>query len=329
MPISGYGVLKGRAVDARDGSGANPHFQIRIVDATTEYRVAVNVRSQDGSEVLFVVAPSFRHPMTEALHELAPGFTRLASKPGGLALDFIRANLFDPRDMVPLPISAPGPDNDLNEKVGHYARRAMADEAAMVYAFGQRWGPEPQLRDKIFGFLPGNGVHDVHMNQGNDRTFAKDDGVWQDGGLLLEFPGQQQWVGIFLKFQSQAWHTDDATGHPITAPTPPLETEGVLRIVGARVNDKHAPERETVTLLNASDRDLDLTGWRLADTQKNRMALDGRLAAGGVRTFDVRAPMALSNQGGIITLLDGHGLKVDGVSYTKRQARPGWTVTFR
>jgi hypothetical protein len=40
--------------------------------------------------------------------------------------------------------------------------------------------------------------------------------------------------------------------------------------------------------------------------------------------------MSLSNQGGIITVLDAQGLKVDGVSYTKAQARhPGWTLTFR
>jgi hypothetical protein len=39
--------------------------------------------------------------------------------------------------------------------------------------------------------------------------------------------------------------------------------------------------------------------------------------------------MELSNQGGIITLLNDDGLKVDGVSYTKTQAsNPGWTIVF-
>jgi hypothetical protein len=37
----------------------------------------------------------------------------------------------------------------------------------------------------------------------------------------------------------------------------------------------------------------------------------------------------LSNDGGLITLLDAAGLKVHGVSYTKAQAaRQGWTVAF-
>ena len=43
----------------------------------------------------------------------------------------------------------------------------------------------------------------------------------------------------------------------------------------------------------------------------------------------IAKPMELSNQGGIITLLNEQGLKVDGVSYTKAQAQePGWTIVF-
>jgi uncharacterized protein YukJ len=68
--------------------------------------------------------------------------------------------------------------------------RAAADPAARVYAFGQRWGPEQGTRDKVFGFAPGNGIHDIHMHQGNSQQFRRDDGVWQDGGLLLHYPAQ-------------------------------------------------------------------------------------------------------------------------------------------
>ena len=43
----------------------------------------------------------------------------------------------------------------------------------------------------------------------------------------------------------------------------------------------------------------------------------------------VQAPLQLSNKGGIITLLNDDGLRVDGVSYTKAEAQhPGWTVKF-
>jgi uncharacterized protein YukJ len=32
MPPANYGVLKGKAIDSRDGMGQSPHFQILIVD---------------------------------------------------------------------------------------------------------------------------------------------------------------------------------------------------------------------------------------------------------------------------------------------------------
>ena len=42
-----------------------------------------------------------------------------------------------------------------------------------------------------------------------------------------------QWVGVFLAFQSQAWHTDDRTGHALAEPAVPDRT---VRIVAALVN---------------------------------------------------------------------------------------------
>jgi hypothetical protein len=84
-----------------------------------------------------------------------------------------------------------------------------------------------------------------------------------------------------------------------------------------------------VTLVNASPRELNLEGWALADTQKNKQKLTGKLNSGEARAIRVEKPVALSNKGGIITILDETGLKVDGVSYTKAQAsNPGWTIVF-
>ena len=59
------------------------------------------------------------------------------------------------------------------------------------------------------------------------------------------------------------------------------------------------------------------------------MPLNGTIGPGVTRTINITEPVILSNQGGIITLLDDRGLKVDGVSYTRSQARhSGWTLTF-
>ncbi|MET8333762.1 DUF2278 family protein [Streptosporangium canum] len=335
MPLKSYGVLAGRAVDRRrEGGAGTPHYQIHLVDeAGVSYRVAVNVKSQQApSELLHLVDEDFRHPVTEALPRAAGGWTALPSRSGSAALDYIRGNLFDPAAMRPLPPDLPGVDNDLADRIDHYVQRAIADPGALVYAFGERWGPEPATPDKIFGFRPGNGVHDIHMNQGNSERFRGDDGVWQDGGLLLHLPAESRWIAIFLAFQSQAWHTDDTTGHTLEdAPARPGAGEEPVRVLAALVNPAGpAPEHEVVTLLNASPAPVDLTGWRLADRQKNAFPLPaGPLAPGATLALAVAAPFALGNGGGVITLLDAAGLKVHGVSYTAAQGRrEGWTVTF-
>ena len=163
--------------------------------------------------------------------------------------------------------------------------RAIADPEALLYVFGQRWGPEPGVPDKVFWFRPGNGVHDVHLNQGNSGRFRGDNGVWQDGALLMHLPGEGRWVAIFLAFQTQAWHTDDRTGHPLEQPVPVGGGSGgagggggveLVRIVAALVNPRGpAPESETVTLINASPEPVDLTGWALADRLKRTCPAGG------------------------------------------------------
>jgi uncharacterized protein YukJ len=328
MPLERYGVLVARAVDRRrEGSADTPHFQIEAADdGGRHHRIAVNVQSQQSpSELLYLLDEDLRHPVTASLSALASGWQALASQPGGASLDFIRANLFDPAQMRALPPDVAGPDNDLSDVLEHYVARAIGDPAATLYAFGQQWGPEPQA-DEVFGFSPGGGVHDIHMNQGNRGSFERDDGVWQDGALLLHFPGESRWVGIFLAFQNQAWHTDDVTGHAIDAVAP----QGT-QIIAALVNPVGpAPERETVLLLNASPNAVDLTGWQVADRLKHTCSVPpGPLAAGATLEVVVSEEVQLGNQGGTITLLDAAGLKVSGVAYTAAQAAgEGWTIVF-
>ena len=351
MPLTHYGVLKGQAIASRPGEGASPHYQVHVVAADLQWRIAVNVKSQLApSELLYVVVEDFRHPVTVGLEDLGFGYTELPRGPGGFALDFIRGNLFLRDQMRKLPHSVPGPDNDLNEKLDAFVQRAIDDEDAVIYAFGERWGPEPGTRDRYFGFLPGNGIHDIHMNQGNVGRFVAQDGVWQDGALVLHFPPMrepdgterfpEQWVGIFLAFQSQAWHTDDRTGHTITAPpvvpAPDVpgggEPDGHLRIVAALVNPAgHDPGLERVVIVNTTPETIDLSGWAIADKNKRKTILAGpAVAPGAAHPIVLPADGAqLSNEGGIITLLDPNGIKVHGVSYTRQDAaRQGWTIVF-
>ncbi len=323
MPLQSYGVLKGKAVNKIMASSSNEHFQILINADGTSYRIAINVKSQvSPPEVLFYMDHDYHHEITDAIKSanLNAGYTHLQSAPGGLAVDFIRRNMFDVQELKPIPYNSPGADNDINEKLDFYVTQAMDEDGAVVYAWGDKWGPE-NAADQYFHFTPGNGIHDIHMNQGNDGSYKKDNGVWQDGALMIYFPSREQWVAIFIAFQVQSFHTDDQTGDPITAP--PVEQETPIRIIAAMVNPEDDDVgKESVILLNKSNQDIDLTGWSIVDKNVNRDTITAKTIPGAdtLKITLTGRGAQLSNKGGTITLLNAEGLKIDGVSYTAGDA---------
>lgn len=341
MALKNYGILKGKAEarkEERDFS--SPHYHVYVSAGGTDFRISINVRSSlNLPDLLFFVDENFQHPMNEDLVLLKQGFTEVERKKDGLALDFIRGNLFDRRKMKTLPHDIPNPNNDLNDKLNHYIGRAIQSQDAYLYAWGERWGPEVNSPDKIFYFNSGNGIHDIHMNQGNSGGFASQNSDWQDGALMIHFPAEDRWIAIFTAFQFQSWHTDDHTGHPLaTIPTPgpgpklsPTEPDFEILIIPALVNPfGGGPEDETVTLLNPSPKSINLTGWKIKDRGGNTYAIPrGIVSAGGTITIQLPETVQLGNKGGTITLLNKEGVKVHGVKYTRDQAREeSWTIVF-
>ena len=103
MALKNYGILKGRPIARRLGFGASPHYQVHLVDDDTDYRIAVNVKSKKSpSELLYLIDENYTHPLVDDLKELPPGFTTIERTSGGLAMDYIRANLFRADQMVPV-----------------------------------------------------------------------------------------------------------------------------------------------------------------------------------------------------------------------------------
>ncbi len=212
-----YGVLKGTvAGHLRDAD--DDHYQILVHAGKTAHRIACNVKSsapKSPSTLLFQITTTLPDALTSKLKALAVGFTKLPSKPGGLAIDYLRGGLVTPTSMRPVPPDAPGVDNDLKDKLKNAAVKAMAQEGSVIYAFGAKWGPEKGKADRYFSFVPGNGIHDIHMNQGSSGKYKKDNGIFQDGGLIIAFP-QNKWQACFFAFQSQSFTTDDH-GNPLVA----------------------------------------------------------------------------------------------------------------
>ncbi|HEX2208830.1 MAG TPA: YukJ family protein [Longimicrobium sp.] len=257
MPIHDYGVLKGRILACRADRGhRSPHYEIHVRAAGEDARVSVNVRSYDRRrrDLLHRVDDDFRHPITRRLAVLKEGWHPVHPAPHGLALDYVRGGMVSRGQMRALAHDRPGANNDLNDHLDALVRAACDDPQVELYAFGSAWGPAPDEPDEVFGFRPGRGMHDVHLNQGNahhDRH-ARHNGSWQDGALFLHLRREGRWVAVFLAFQSQSWHTD-LRGFPRAHGS----REHPLRCTGARYVDPTEPgaedEREALHRRGAED----------------------------------------------------------------------------
>ncbi|ORX94140.1 hypothetical protein BCR34DRAFT_580158 [Clohesyomyces aquaticus] len=342
MPISDYGVWKAIPVRYTFETNADdpnsPHLSLFFTDDDPgEARAAINIKSGDHSDSRLVswMIPSFKHPVSANLSALSTGFHSLADAGLGssIALDYIRGNLFHRQSGRLLPHDVPGENNDILDVLRPVIDEAIEKNAA-IYIYGSH-------------FNDGKGIHNVHMNQGSPRRWSRDNGVYHDGGLIIQF--SDHWEAVFIGFASQAVHTEDGPGKRAGQPTPATgyltwanfldsetpeedrkgheEADRPILITEALVNpvgpdNQPGVAAETVTIANRSSLVVDLTGWSIRNGNGKVQDLpDGaQVAVEESKTFEVpNAP--LSNKGGTITLLNAQGLKVHGVSYTKEDAQ--------
>jgi uncharacterized protein YukJ len=207
-----YGILVGRIQDGQmNPTGKSPHYEI-WVKADSSYRIAVNVQSVDGSDVLAYFDADFKSPTKLNLPARAAGtvgFTALATGPGGQGIDYLRDDLFPIDQMAPIPDEGAGVT--LANLLDAQVERAKADDQAVVLACGEFF--KDTGADPTFSFAPEQGVHDIHMMQGNGAPFANDNRVNGDGAIFIRYAGGET-VALFVRFSVQAIPTDDRTGGP-------------------------------------------------------------------------------------------------------------------
>ena len=208
MPISNYSVLKGTPTKGQVASGRSPHYLITVQAGNASFTVAVNIQSTDGSEVLYRIDNNFTPPDTTGLNALSAGITALPSTPGGLALDYVREKIdgnpmIQRSQMTLLPSPGDAGGSQLNDAVVALVQQAIS-AGGTLYAFGSSYADGGKT----------DGIHNIHMNQGNPAgSFEADNGTWQDGGLFLYLPASQSWSAVFLAFQTESWTTDNS-GNP-------------------------------------------------------------------------------------------------------------------
>jgi uncharacterized protein YukJ len=208
-----YGVLVGKIRDGQlKRQGASPHYEVWIRAQDEDFRVAVNVRSVDESNLLVHYDPDFREATKRDLAALAAGtqgFAALRTGADGEGLDYLRDGLFSVDAMEPIPMEGKGVT--LLNLLDGQIERAKADDDAVAIVFGEYFkdrGP-----DETFGFSPEQGVHDIHMMQGNSGSFADDNRVNGDGAFFIRF-AQGETIALFARFTAQETKTDDTSGAP-------------------------------------------------------------------------------------------------------------------
>ena len=213
MARSEYGVLVGTIHEGQEdpASDRTPHYEIWI-EANGNFRAAVNVRSGDQSELLVHVDQAFAGATKLDLPGLAAGakgFKRLTTGPGGQGLDYVRDGLFDLSTMTAAP--ATGPAGSLAALFTGVVSRATTDPGAVIMVFGAFFSDE--AADQVFAFSPAQGVHDVHMMQGNSGAYAGENTVNGDGALFVRY-GDGTTFAFFARFDTQSVTTDPTTGAP-------------------------------------------------------------------------------------------------------------------
>jgi uncharacterized protein YukJ len=183
------------------------HFSMDVDGESWD--IAANVGTDNAKDLLrYKIVSDFRHPIVQTLRQSPAGKTDLTGNNALPALDFVRGDI----------LSGTGDWLDSDVLDGSPGKQPPAAlEALLKKAF------ESQNDVYVFGrFYPGgNGIHDVHMNQGsrgryihragNDRNDHDD--IWQDGALMIDF-GEGNWVAYFAAFTNQTVPTDEL-GNPL------------------------------------------------------------------------------------------------------------------
>jgi uncharacterized protein YukJ len=227
MSIPQYSTLKGSLILGvpfyrnRGYKGA-PHYNLIIEASGARYRVAVNTMSQDNSEIAFLFDNYFQHPVVDQLRALSDGAHSNAAR-----LDYWRdKKLVDIRRFTHLPYDAKGGKNDLNDlfadmltTVVNPASRTTAYISGSGYADDPRDAYPPVSKVTVYATgsafamgTPSQGIHDIHMNQGNLGSFKKDNGIHTDGGIIVEVNHSVR--AFFSAFQTQRLPTDNC-GNPV------------------------------------------------------------------------------------------------------------------
>ncbi|WP_424526525.1 DUF2278 family protein [Spiroplasma endosymbiont of Glossina fuscipes fuscipes] len=201
MKENKYVFLKGNLTNYHPTIRGNPHFNLEITDKNDQsYTVNINVRSRiKPHDVLYFIKQNYQNDIVDRCFALDDTVhSNLTTGKDGYCLDYLKGNLFDYRYITILPYIGDEETSELETLFKQIVSPALNNSKYRIGIWGMGYGN------------PIDGVHDIHMNQGNNGTFKKENGPWQDGAFAI-YNVETKTVEniIFIMFQSQCTTTDD------------------------------------------------------------------------------------------------------------------------
>jgi uncharacterized protein YukJ len=168
---------------------------------------AINVGTNDADDLVqFKLVHDFHHSIAATLESAPNGFNELSKKGKFPALDYLRSDIL--AETGPWRFTDAMDGDESVEPIKSIKRMLVKafQGKADVYLFGRRYDD-------------GNGIHDIHMNQGSQGDHYLNDGtdkdgnlVWQDGAVIINFG--DSWSAYFAVFTQQLVPTDNL-GNPV------------------------------------------------------------------------------------------------------------------
>jgi uncharacterized protein YukJ len=210
-----YGFVKAKIVSepklksSRHHNEIQYHLHVSMLVDGDKWDVAVNVGTNDADDLLkYKLIFDFRHPIIQTLAAAEAGSQDLTGQSALPALDFLRSDL----------LANTGKWRDSDVMDGSDAVEPVATLGRLLSKAHRE-----SLDAYVFGrfFKEGDGIHDVHLNQGSKSGFIHRPGddsndhndVWQDGAVMINV-GEPEWAAYFSAFNQQFVPTDEL-GNPL------------------------------------------------------------------------------------------------------------------
>jgi hypothetical protein len=218
MPLTQYGVLKGDLFTSQEqtdqGNWFHGIFYLTVPGATIPQRCVTDFSSANKNRIQYKIINNLTPGLFAAIVALPDGYASLGigpvNGPTSGALDYVRSPI--------LASGSAGGDATAgwivsDGKVAVQALQQQLDsQPQKMFVFGEPFtDPAPVSQD---GVRSQNGMHNVHMNQGDPakssdgQDHQADDGIWQDGAtIFLNADGSL--TAFCSKFVSQSFNTND------------------------------------------------------------------------------------------------------------------------